>query len=474
MAWTPEDDARLADLLGYDDRAERLDPFIRRVSPKTPPKRHLMPIIDLFERSRHEAVRAVVSMPPRTGKTHTALHGFVWRMVLDPVMEHAFIAYAENLSLDKSRIARRIAQDAGVRFQSDNKAVGHWRTDCEGGLLATSVGGGFTGKGVNGVAVIDDPHKDRAEAESLLMRDRVWEWFTDTFWSRLEQEASVLIIMQRWHKDDLAGRVLEGFEDPDTGERVDFEEICLPALAEEDDPLGREVGEALWPERQPAKKLHAIRSIMGPYGFSSQYQQRPTAKGKQLFGDYPARFTMEDWKLDGHRALIVCDPAASERTSADWTVIGAIAAKGYGEDMEAWILDWERGQWEIPAVVKTLKHFQTNWWGVAVGVEAVAGFKAIPQTLRAEDPTLKVLEIIPQGDKWLRAQNAASAWNEGRYHVPIDRPWAKPLLKEATNFSPRATVDDQVDVLAHAWNTLYQARPPRRRGATRTRSLPFG
>jgi len=129
---------------------------------------------------------------------------------------------------------------------------------------------------------------------------------------------------------------------------------------------------------------------------------------------------------------------------------------------------------ETPALVKTLKHFQTQWWGVAVGVEAVAGFKAVPQMLRAEDPSLKVLEIIPMGDKWLRAQNAASAWNEGRLHVPIDRPWAAPLIAEVTDFSPRAKVDDRIDTLSHGWNTLFSAKPARKRGTLRNRQLPFG
>jgi predicted phage terminase large subunit-like protein len=107
-------------------------------------------------------------------------------------------------------------------------------------------------------------------------------------------------------------------------------------------------------------------------------------------------------------------------------------------------------------------------------VEAVGGFKAVPQMLRAEDPTLKVLEIIPVGDKWMRSQNAASAWTEQRYHIPIDRPWAKPLIAEATDFTPMASVDDQVDVLAHAWNVLFSAKKPRRRGPRRNQHSPFG
>jgi predicted phage terminase large subunit-like protein len=471
--WTAESETRLAELLTYEDGAETLTENILRVSPRLPPPAHLEPLIALIERTRHERILAVVQMPPRHAKTTTGLHGLSWRMGLDPSLRNAFIAYAESLSLEKSRICQRLAQAGGVPLGGSQSAH-FWETKFGGSFLATSIGGGITGKGIDGIAWIDDPHKDRAEAESRTMRDRVWDWFTDTFWTRMEDNGSVLVVQTRWHKDDLAGRLLKGFEDPETGETVQFEEISLPALAEKDDPMGREVGEALWPERYPRKKLLAARSIMGPYGFSSLYQQRPQAKGKQIFSDYPARFEMDKWDLDGHRVLIVCDPATSEKTSADHTVIGVVAAKGYGEEMEAWVLDWDRGQWETPAVVKMLKHFQTRWWGVAVGVEAVAGFKGVPQTLRAEDPSLKVLEIIPVGDKWLRSQNAASAWTEGRYHIPVDRPWAKPLIAEATDFTPRASVDDQIDVLAHAWNTLFSAKAPRKRGPRRANHLPFG
>lgn len=425
--------------------------------------------MDAFERSRREPVYAVVEMPPRHAKTTMGLHAAAWRMSLDPCLRNCFVAYADKLSLEKSRYARRLAQAGNVPL-GGSQAASFWETNFGGSFLATSIGGAITGKGIDGIALIDDPHKDRAEAESRLMRDRVWDWFTDTFWTRLEGNGSVFIIQTRWHKDDCAGRALKGFEDPETGEKVEFEEIRLPALAEEDDPLGREVGEALWPERFPAKKLHGIRSIMGPYGFSSLYQQAPVSKGTQLFNDYPSRFKADDFVLDGHRAIICCDPATTERDSADYSVVGVLAAKGYGEKMEAWVVDWWRGQVETPKLVKQLKHFQTQFWGVSCAIESVGGFKAVPQTLRAEDRTLKILEITPQGDKWLRAQNVASAWNEGRLHVPTDRPWAKAFMAELCDFSPRASVDDQVDALSHGWNTLAEVKQRVRRGSRKSAS----
>lgn len=459
-------------LEGYEQDAEGLDSFIRRMTPKLPPPPHLAPLVDLWERTRKGPVYAVVELPPRHAKTTTAVNGFAWRLGLDPSLHHAFITYADALSLTKSRAVRRLAQEAGVELASEN--VHHWETAQGGSFLATGVGGPLTGKGITGVAVIDDPHKNRKEAESRLIRDQIWDWFTDTFWTRLEDDASVIVIQTRWHKDDLVGRILEGFEDPDTGEKIEFERIRLPAIAEKDDPLGREIGEALWPERFGIKKLKAIRSIIGPYGFSSLYQQAPTTKGQQIFSDYPARFEADKWKLDGHRMVIACDPAASEKTSADHSAAVACAAKGYGDEMELWALDLLRRQMEIPALVKHLLVMQKRWWKVAVAVESVGAFKAVPQLMRAEAPGLRILEIIPMGDKWQRAQTVASAWTEGRVHIPIDRDWAPGLIRECTDFTPAASVDDQVDALAHGFNTLFLARPPRKRGPRRDRQRPFG
>src|SRR5690606_37096680 len=133
-------------------------------------------IIELVERSTREEVRAVVSMPPRHGKTSTFLHAFAWLLTLDPRLTHAFATYAQELANSKSRTARRIARDAGVQLADDAQTVREWRTTAGGGLLATGVGGPLTGQGITGLGVVDDPVKNRQEAESALIRDRVWEW----------------------------------------------------------------------------------------------------------------------------------------------------------------------------------------------------------------------------------------------------------------------------------------------------------
>src|SRR5690606_33510962 len=99
--------------------------------------------------------------------------------------------------------ARRIARDAGVQLADDAQTVREWRTTAGGGLLATGVGGPLTGQGITGLGVVDDPVKNRQEAESALIRDRVWEWFTDVFYTRLEPGASAIVVATRWHQDDL-------------------------------------------------------------------------------------------------------------------------------------------------------------------------------------------------------------------------------------------------------------------------------
>lgn len=470
--WTESDEQRLLALLRYEANVPPLSEFIVKVSPHLPPPRHLGPLIDAWERTRRGAVYAVVELPPRHAKTTTCCHGFAWRLSVDPALQHAFCTYADALSLDKSRVVRRMAKAAGVALASGQTHLHHWKTDQEGGFIATGVGGPLTGKGITGVAVVDDPIKNRQEAESRRIRDRVWDWFRDVLWTRLEDEASVFVVQTRWHKDDLVGRLLARGDELG----VEFERIRLPAIADEEgDLLGRELGTALWPERFPVTKLNEIRSMLGEYGWWSLYQQEPRIKGDQVFRGEPGRFALDEWQLDGHRVLIVCDPAATEKTYADYTAILVLAAKGFGDQMRVWVLDHFRAQVKVTKVAQVLAGFQKRYWGVAIGVESVGAFRAIPDMLQEADPSLRVLRITPLGDKYTRAQPVASAYNEGRVLIPIDRPWAKTLLAELDDFTGVNDVhDDQVDALAHGFNTLFSTRAPHRRGTRRSRFLPFG
>ncbi len=439
-----EIERELATMLTTLGGRESLPDFIRRISPHHPPPAHLKPLIDAIERARQKRVRICVSMPPRHAKTTTVLHGLAWWLASAPADTCGFFSYSDDLARSKSRLARALAVSAGIKLAADSANLTEWRTVQGGGLLAGGAGGGLTGQGISGLMIVDDPIKNREEADSALVRNRVWEWFNEVVMTRLEG-ASVIVIQTRWHADDLIGR-LEA-----TGE---WEVINLPAIAEENDPVGRASGEALWPDRFPVDELESIRRQIGSWSFASLYEGRPRPRGTAVFGD-PARFDLDAWRLDGARIIIGADPAASEKTSADFSVALVLAVEGTGDRAIGRVLDVWRGQVTVPAFASELIRLSTKWHGAPIAVEAVGGFKAVPQILRSVAPLLRLEEVAVRGDKFQRSQAVAAAWNDGRVRVPTNAPWLAAFLEEVQAFTGvRDRRDDQVDSLAHAWNAL--------------------
>ena len=155
-------------------------------------------------------------------------------------------------------------------------------------MVCAGVGGPITGRGAD-LLIIDDPVKSAEEADSETYRNRAWDWYRATAYTRLEPEGALLLIMTRWHEDDLAGRILANQVD----ETVPWEVISLPALADGEDALGREAGQALWPERYDERALAEIRAQLGSYHFTALYQQRPAPPEGALFKEEWWRFWAE-------------------------------------------------------------------------------------------------------------------------------------------------------------------------------------
>jgi predicted phage terminase large subunit-like protein len=386
-------------------------------------------ITELVERSTREEVRAVVSMPPRHGKTSTFLHAFAWLLTLDPRLTHAFATYAQELANSKSRTARRIARDAGVQLADDAQTVREWRTRAGGGLLATGVGGPLTGQGITGLGVVDDPVKNRQEAESALIRDRVWEWFTDVFYTRLEPGASAIVVATRWHQDDLSGRLLaDGWEG-----------INLPAL--DDDGL------ALWPERYPVDRLEGIRAQVGEYTWASLYQGQPVPRGGSVFN---APTTYDALPQGAYREAVGFDAAYTARSHADYSV--ALTGRLVGDTIYLTGMlrqQAEAGQFLDHLTARGIK--RVTWFrsGTEKGLEAFMRRAGV-----------QVDAITATGDKFARATPAAAAWNAGRIAVPAHGtehhgPWVDTLLDEITSFTGLGDAhDDIVDALAALHHAL--------------------
>lgn len=246
---------------------QALPQWIPTLSPRYASPLHLEPLTRRLEAARKEPLRLVVSTPPRHAKTETLLHSIAWWLAKDPRLTIAYVAYASDLARSKSRKARLLAQTAGIQLADDAGRLEEWRTKAGGGLLATGIGGALTGHGVD-ILIVDDPIKNRVEAESAAQRDRVWEWFTDVAYTRLEPKGSAIVVQTRWHPDDLSGRLLESGR---------WEGIKLPAIDGE--------GKALWPERWPVETLQQTRIQVGEYTWASLYQGEPRSRGGSVFGD---------------------------------------------------------------------------------------------------------------------------------------------------------------------------------------------
>lgn len=430
---------------------------------------HLEFIVDLIERvNSGEPVRAVIAMPPRHGKTLALQRGIAWLLAQDPTASAAYVTYADDVSRSKSRQIRRWALDLGVQLDQGSKSVQEWRTPQDGGLMATGVGGPLTGQGVNRLLVIDDPLKNRAEADSRLIRDRVHDWWTSVAYTRLEGSAAVIVVATRWHDDDLSGRLLRPDPDADTEDaREHFESINLAAMAEEDDPLGREFGEALWPARYPLPRLKRIRATVGEYDWASLYQQRPRPRGDTLFGR-PQTYKPEHLAkhaTSGTMLVAGMDTGYSAKTKSDASAV--IEAMVWRDPMldgrpRAYVTRIIHGRMRVPEFAGRIKaEIKAPWirWRLYGAEQGTAD-------LLQDDYGLHLITESPQTDKYAYAMPASVAWNAGLIQLPEwpeghpQRAFVNALTMEATDFTGADDLhDDLVDALASMWREVLDALP---------------
>ena len=423
---------------------ETLADFIRRATPHHPPPDHIWPLITEIERARWKPIELCVSMPPRHTKTVTLLNALAWWIQESSADMNAYISYNDTIALSKSRLCRQVAADAGVLLGGATDAASEWTTRAGGGLVASGAGAGLTGRGFQGLVVVDDPYKNREEADSPVIKEKIWDNFNEVVLTRREG-ASTIVCHTRWGEDDLIGRLVK-----EKGWRY----LNLAGLAEKGDPLGRAEGDPLWKGNPQftREELLKIQAQIGEWSFAALYQGRPRPRGHSVFG---IEHYHDDNSLNGYRVVLYGDPAASKKTTADYGVMMAIGIKGHKENQTGKVLDVFRKQMTVPEYIRALQAFRQRWNNAPLWVEAVGAFKAVPQILLEVDPTLRnrIKEHQPVGDKFQRAQGVASAWNTGRVTVPVGAPWVADFLSEVQGFTGvNDRHDDQVDCLSGAWN----------------------
>jgi hypothetical protein len=286
------------------------------------PNWHHEIIADALERvERGEIKRLMIFVPPRHGKSALASINFpAWYLGRNPTKEVITASYSSELAQDFGSKTRELVSDQifsdifGVTLKQDEKAKAKWLTDQKGSYTSVGVGGAITGRGAD-ILLIDDPFKNREEAESITIRNKVWDWYTSTAYTRLEKGGAVVLIMTRWNLDDLGGRLLKQMEEG--GEA--WEIIDFPAIANKDEK-NRKAGEALWPQKYDLEALENIKRTIGIYDWTALYQQSPVLTENQEFRpDWIRERTQEEVNRLNTRNFLTIDTAISQRASADYT-----------------------------------------------------------------------------------------------------------------------------------------------------------
>ena len=403
---------------------------------------HLDLISDKVAELSGRPLRLIVSLPPRHGKSELLSHWTpVWFLANWPHKRVGLASYAAEPAEQWGRLARDSVIEnesgLGIRVRDDLSKVGRWQLTTGGGMMTVGVGGPFTGYGFD-LLIIDDPVKNREEANSPTQRQHLWDWWRSTARTRLEPGGSIIVVTTRWHEDDLIGRLLgdEYTEEQAAGDR--WEHIRLPALAEEDDPVGRPLDAPLWPERYDASALAALRVSVGPQEWPGLFQQRPSHEGGSIFRD--------DWWLLGDvpepgdgPVFQFWDTAFKTGQQNDYSVCCTMTTtpNGYA------VLDVWRDRVEYPDLLRAMQAQAEDHNPSAIFVEDAASGQSVVQSLRRET-RLPVLPVKPIGDKVLRANRVTGTVEAKKITLPRTAPWLQAFREELAAF-PNGVHDDQVD-----------------------------
>jgi predicted phage terminase large subunit-like protein len=421
------------------------------------PAKHLLLLCEKLEAvERGELLRLMVFTHPRAGKSEVISKKFpAWYFGKHPDNEIIMTSYAADLALDHSRIARDTFKEHGQRLwglslSKDSGSAERWTiAKHRGGLSAAGVGGAQTGRGAH-VALIDDPVKNAEEAESLVIRDKVWEWYRTTLRTRLAPGGAIILVMTRWHENDLAGRLVE--EMKSGGEQ--WEIVNLPAQAEENDVLGRQPGEWLWPERYPPEEYEAIKIAVGSRHWNSLYQQRPSPEEGGMIKRHWWKFYTELPK-QFDRILQSWDMTFKDSDGSDYVsgqVWGNVGASIY------MIPDREYGRMDFTSTLEAfLRLTNRNPKATIKLVEDKANGPAVISMLRLK--TGGIIAINPKGSKIARVSAVSPLIEAGNVYLPAPSicPWVNDFIEECSSF-PNGVHDDQIDAASQALSRFMYAR----------------
>lgn len=407
----------------------------------------------------NKPTRLIITLPPRHGKSELATKKFpAWALGKDPTLPVIQVSYSHDLAetfglgtrdILKSQNYQTVFPETNLR--KDVKSKSKWQTTENGTYTAVGVGGSITGRGAK-LAIIDDPLKNRQEAESQRKRDQVWDWYTSTLYTRLEGYGAIIVILTRWHQDDLAGKLLEQKRKLQESNKPhdDWRIINFPAVAMEQEKFKgevvREPGEPLWPAKYDIKNLENIKENVGTYDWASLYQQDPVLSETQEFKEEHFRkFNQEDLKDKHLRFTTTVDPAISQKDTADNSVVLTIAKEVNGPN---WYRVREDAGHLTPSQIIDLIFKHNSEYNSDVFVETIAYQKALKYMIEERQRELEqyftIKELKSRRNKEERIRGLLPLYQRGViFHRPSDHDYEL----EAMQF-PRGRHDDRVDAMA--------------------------
>lgn len=400
--------------------------------------------------------RLMIFMPPRHGKSELASRRFPpWYLGNNPDKQIIAASYNADLASDFGRDVRNVIASSeygnifDVALRADSRAANRWHTNQNGVYFAAGVGGAVTGRGAN-IGMIDDPFKNMEEADSEVMRESVWKWYTSTFYTRLMPKAGIALIQTRWHDDDLAGRLLN--EESNGGDK--WHVLELPAISSE--------GTALWPEWYPMDALERIRGVLPPRQWNALYQQNPIPDDGEYFKrDWFYEYDDLPQELNYY---ITHDDAVTDK-GGDYTEIGVW---GIDSDDNIYAVDWWSGQETSDVWLDRLIDLIKRYSPFTVIGESGPIRRAIEPFLLKRMTQRKIythIEWMPSiNNKSTRSQAFQGLASMGKVFLPKKKVWADELMRQLMRF-PAGKYDDKVDACAligRAINRTWAANHARR------------
>lgn len=462
--------------------------YIRRMDPTYIFAPHLVHLINVLEKVESgEITRLMIFMPPQHGKTRTTSELFpAWYMGRNPMNRVISASYGEQYSLYVANKVRDQLESkqwpfTDVEPATRSRARGSWGLRGKRGWYHTSwINGSATGRGAN-LFIIDDPIKNPQEADSPVYRQRTWDWFMAVAYSRRNNDpiqeaqglprkgeafidtpttkrrkAAIIIIQTRWHEDDLAGRLLEQMKANPEAER--WEVVSMPAIAEEDDPIGRQPGEALFAAMHPIEDLINVKNNMPDRWWFAMYQQDPSNKKGGTFARSWFNRTYSLNVLPAYEQIIqVCDSAWKKGPETSFSVIATWGRTSYSYD----VLDVWRKRVGYSDLLDALRDNYWMWYPYGCNElyieDAASGISAI-QTLGEEDDDPRgFINVIPFSvagvQQFYFVETATPFFKAGRVRVPEFAPWKAEWIREHTEY-PTSARDDQPVTTAMALRVL--------------------